>query len=184
MEKAFDKVEWPFILAIFKHFGFSNKWIDLINQCISTPTFSILINGSPKGHFKFHHGLHQGDSISPFLFILVIDVLSRLILQKEAEGLLNGIKIAQNYSPISHLMFVDDLVVFSHAFHSDLEAIQDCLNQFHDCSSLSINHRKSTISFSSNVPQSSQNVICNHIGLKPSDPQAVYHTLPLHIKRG
>ena len=94
MEKAFDKVEWPFILAIFKHFGFSNKWINLINQCISTPTFSILINGSPKGHFKFHHGLHQGDSISPFLFILVTDVLSRLILQKEAEGLLNGIKIA------------------------------------------------------------------------------------------
>ena len=39
MEKEFDKVEWPFILAIFKHFGFSNKWINLINQCISTPTF-------------------------------------------------------------------------------------------------------------------------------------------------
>ena len=184
MEKAFDKVEWPFVLAIFKHFGFSDKWINLINECISIPTFSIFINGSLEGHFKSHRGFRQGGSISPFLFIMVIDVLSRPILQKEVEGLLNGIKIARNCSTISHLMFADDLVVFSHASHSDLEAIQDCLNQFHDWSGLSINHQKSTISFSSNVPQSSRNAFCNHIGLKPSDPQAFYLRLPLYIKCG
>ena len=71
-------------------------------------------------------------------------------------------------------MFADDLVVFSHASHSDLEAIQDCLNQFYDWSGLSINYQKSSISFSSNVPQSSRIAFCNHIGLKLSDPQAIY----------
>lgn len=57
MEKAFDKVKWPFLLSIFKHFGFSDKWIHLINQCISTPTFSILINGSPASFFNSNRGL-------------------------------------------------------------------------------------------------------------------------------
>ena len=80
MEKAFDKVEWPFVLAIFKHFGFSDKWMNLINECISIPTFSILINSSLEGHFKSRRGLRQGGSISPFLFIMVTDVLSRPIL--------------------------------------------------------------------------------------------------------
>ena len=51
LEKAFDKVEWPFLLSIFKHFGFSDKWIQMISQCISTPSFSILINGSLAGFF-------------------------------------------------------------------------------------------------------------------------------------
>ena len=76
LEKAFDKVEWPFLLSIFKHFGFSDKWIQMISQCISTPSFSILINGSLVGIFTSNRGIHQGDPISPFLFILVIDVLS------------------------------------------------------------------------------------------------------------
>ena len=51
MEKAFDKVDGLSSLSIFKHFGFSNKWIHLINQCISTPTFSILNNGSLASFF-------------------------------------------------------------------------------------------------------------------------------------
>ena len=156
LEKAFDKVEWPFLLSIFKHFGFLDKWTQMISQCISTPSFSILINGSPVGLFTSNRGIHQGDPISPFLFILVIDVLSWLFLQKEAEGSLQGIKIARNCPPISHLMFVDDLVVFSLARHNELTAVQSCLSQFQTWSGLSINKRKLTITFSQNVPPSSK----------------------------
>ena len=123
LEKAFDKVEWSFLLFIFKQFGFSEKWIQMIYQCISTP-YSILINGSPEGFFTSSQGIHQGDLISPVLFILVTDVLSRLFLQKEIDGSLQGIKIARNCPLILHLMFVDDLVVFSRANQEDLQAIQ------------------------------------------------------------
>jgi hypothetical protein len=53
MEKAFDKMEWVLILAIMERLGFSLTWINWIKTCISTSSFSILLNGSPFGHFFF-----------------------------------------------------------------------------------------------------------------------------------
>jgi hypothetical protein len=52
MEKAFDSMEWGFLLEIMKLLGFSSIWINWICQCISTSSFSILLNGSPFGFFK------------------------------------------------------------------------------------------------------------------------------------
>ena len=183
LEKAFDKVEWSFLLSIFKQFGFSEKWIQMINQCISIPSYSILINGSPEGFFTSSRGIRQGDPISPFLFILFTDVLSRLFLQKETNGSLQGIKIARNCPPISHLMFVDDLVVFSHANQDDLQEIQSCLSQFQTWSGLSINMRKLAITFSKNVPSSSKTNLCNLIGLHHSTSKNFYLGLPTYIER-
>ncbi|KAK3009505.1 hypothetical protein RJ639_013870 [Escallonia herrerae] len=70
MEKAYDKMEWSFILNVLKNFGFDQKWIGWVEQCISTATFSTLINGAPHGLFPSSRDLRQGDPISPFLFIL------------------------------------------------------------------------------------------------------------------
>lgn len=49
MEKAYDRVEWDFVLKILEMFGFSPVWIKWVQQCISTSSFSIFINGSPFG---------------------------------------------------------------------------------------------------------------------------------------
>jgi hypothetical protein len=115
MEKAFDSMEWGFLLEIMKLLGFSSIWINWIYQCISTSSFSILLDGSPFGFFKPSQGLRQGDPLSPFLFILGSEVLSRLFLKEEQLGNLHGIKIARNSPPISHLLFADDIIIFSKA---------------------------------------------------------------------
>ncbi|KAK3042424.1 hypothetical protein RJ639_000148 [Escallonia herrerae] len=86
MEKAYNKMEWDFILSVLKHFGFYNQWIQWINQCISTATMSILINRAPHGIIKPTKGLRQGDALSLFLFILGSEILTRLSPEAELQG--------------------------------------------------------------------------------------------------
>jgi hypothetical protein len=86
MEKAFDRMEWSFLSKKFLALGFSHSWNHLIEQCLSTTSFSVLIDGSPHGKFSPSRGLRQGDPLSPFLFILGSEVLSRLINREEVAG--------------------------------------------------------------------------------------------------
>ena len=81
-------------------------------------------------------------------------------------------------------MFVDDLVVFSRANHDDLAAVQSCLTQFQNWSGLSINKRKSAITFSRNVSPSCKISLRNLIGLNQPTSKNFYLGLPTHIQRG
>lgn len=119
--KAFDRIEWPFILLILKNMGFHHTFINWIHQCISTTSLSVLINGTPKGFFKPSRGLRQGDPLSPYLFILGMEVLSRMLYRAENENLIKGVKIGRNGPPISHLMFSDDLLITLRASQSKIK---------------------------------------------------------------
>ena len=144
IEKAFDSMEWGFLLEIIKLLGFSSIWINWIYQCISTSSFSILPDGSPFGFFQPSHGLRQGDPLSPFLFILSSEVLSRLLLKEEQLGNLHGIKMSRN-SQISHLLFVDDIMIFSKATKREANSILKCLSTYSIWSGQKLNVSKSSL---------------------------------------
>ena len=64
MSKAFDCVEWRCLEGIMLKMGFDTKWVNLMMQCITFVTYSIRINGQPRGHITLSCGLRQGDPIS------------------------------------------------------------------------------------------------------------------------
>ena len=121
-EKAYDHVDWSFFDHVLERKGFSPKWRSWVRGCLSSTSFAILVNGSTKGWVKASRGLRQGDLLSPFLFTLVVDVLSRMIFRVEESGLTEGFLVGQNRTRVSILQFADDSIFFSKA---SLEHLQN-----------------------------------------------------------
>lgn len=81
IQKAYDMVEWHFFCKVLEAFGFSHQWINLIFKFISTPKISILVNGMPEGFFEIFRGIRQGDPLSPFLFIIMVEAFGRAVFK-------------------------------------------------------------------------------------------------------
>ena len=182
MEKAYDRLEWSFILNVLRNFGFNERWINWISECISITFFSILINGSPYGFFQPQRDLRQGDPLSPFLFIIAAEVLSKLLQKAEESKKLKGIKLAKGCQPISHLQFADDLFIFGRADEENIRSIKECLSTFSSWSGQKINTHKSTMVFSKNLSSwHSKNLLAGSMGLKIEGSKGKYLGLPMLI---
>ena len=83
--KAYDRVEWGFLRQVMQKLGFDEKWVQLAMEMVCTASYSILINGEPKGFIQPSQGIKQGDPLSPYLFLLCAEGLSGMI-QKAVEN--------------------------------------------------------------------------------------------------
>ncbi|RVW35406.1 LINE-1 reverse transcriptase-like [Vitis vinifera] len=93
IEKAYDSINWNFLMKVVLKMGFGSRWMEWIWWCISTAKFSVLVNEVPAGFFPNSKGLRQGDPLSPYLFVLGMEVLSTLIRRAVDGGFLSGYRL-------------------------------------------------------------------------------------------
>ena len=156
MNKAYDRVNWMFILKILTAYGFPPHWVRLVEQCISTVTYRVLINGSTSKSFTPSCGLRQGDPLSPYLFLFCMDILSRMTTAATDIKLLHGIQTRRGGPIISHLFFVDDALFFFKATDTSCNSLNGLIHRFRNISGQIVNLQKSFVKFSPNTPAENQ----------------------------
>jgi hypothetical protein len=128
--------------------GFGERWCSWIAHCISSVRFSVLVNGTPSGFSSSSHGLRQGDPLSPLLFVIVMDALSKLFAITAQRGFLSGFSVGSGSNGvinISHMLFVDDTLVFCEANPDHFFYLCMLLLSFEAVSGLKINLDKSVL---------------------------------------
>ena len=141
--KAFDTVNWRFLLTMLQHLGFSRRWLDWISIILSTSSTKVILNGSPGRRICHARGLRQGDPLSPLLFVIVMEGLNALLKLAHSQGLLQILhpKISERT-----FMYADDVVIFVSPAQQDLVLTKAILEIFAGASGLKTNMEKSRIS--------------------------------------
>ena len=123
-------MEWSFLIAVLKAFGFSSNFTKLIHQCLSLIEFTLLLNGGQCPTFFPSWGLRHGDPLSPYLFILGSEVLLRLLNREVSQKRLSGVKVSNAALPISKLCYADDIILFCKAKSTEIAILKSCLEKF------------------------------------------------------
>ncbi|KAL2237180.1 UNVERIFIED_CONTAM: Retrovirus-related Pol polyprotein from type-2 retrotransposable element R2DM [Sesamum indicum] len=144
LHKAFDSVSWTFLSRVLHGYGFPQWFISWTMECVGTSSFSVSLNGSLHGFFPGKKGLRQGDPMSPALFLLSMEYFSRLVKRKTSSSDFNYHPKCEKLK-ITHLLFADNLMLFSRGNLPSIHILMECLQEFRDASGLSVNTSKSCI---------------------------------------
>ena len=147
MSKAYDRVEWQYMEKVMEKMGFDAVWIKLMMGCISTTTYSVLIDGEPQGNITPTRRLRQGEPLSPYLFLLCTEGFHGRLKNAESMGDLKGVSICRNGPKLTHLFFADDSLVFCRAKETECQKLLDILAKYERASKQQINREKTTLFF-------------------------------------
>ncbi|XP_022040145.1 uncharacterized protein LOC110942657 [Helianthus annuus] len=178
IQKAYDTVDWNFLKGILRGFGFHPTMIHWIMLCVSTTSYSVCVNGEVHGFFKGSRGLRQGDPVSPYLFTLVMEVLTAIL--QHTVRIDNSFKFHNKCErqQIVNLCFADDLFIFAKGEIASARCIMKALDSFSKMSGLLPSVQKSTVFFS-NVPSYVKAAILNLMPFKEGSLPVKYLGVPL-----
>jgi len=141
--KAYDTIDLDSLDMVMKEMGFPDEWRKWIKACVSTATLSILVNGVPSKPFQMDRGLRQGDPLSPFLFVMMAEVLNRLLSKAAATGFFQGLYVGSGNVNITHLQIADNTLIFCEPNIEYLQNIKRIMFSFQSFSGLTVNYAKS-----------------------------------------
>lgn len=141
---------------IIRRLELNERWISLVMMCISTVSYSVLINGEEKGNIIPSRRLRHGDLISPYFFSLCAVGLFSMLRKEEEQGNIWGISISREAPQISHLFFADDSIVFCRALVEEGRRILRVLEDYEAKSRQKLNKDKTSLFFSKNTKREVQ----------------------------
>ncbi|GKA65044.1 putative reverse transcriptase domain, reverse transcriptase zinc-binding domain protein, partial [Tanacetum coccineum] len=130
IQKAYDTVDWCFLRKVLIGFGFHDRMVGWIMECVTTTSFSICVNGSLHGYFKGKRGLRQGDPLSPYLFTLIMEILTLIIKRRVCESDVFAYHRYCSKLDLVNLCFADDLFLFAHGNTNSARVIMESLEEF------------------------------------------------------
>lgn len=151
LQKAYDRISWDFIRDTLHEFKLNDSWVKLIMNCVTNNQSSILWHGEIIEGIHNKRGLRQRDPLPPYLFVFCMERLSNMIISKVKQQTWKGIKASSNSPELSHLFFIDDLILFAKADQSNCETIIEVLNEFCVIYAQKINYLKSKLFASKNI---------------------------------
>lgn len=178
IRKAYDSVSWEFLFEALQLFGFPEKMVGWIKECVSTPCYSVIVNGEAHGFFKAEKGLRQGDPLSPYLFTLVMQVLTIILNKRISEDGFFKFHAKCEKLGISHLCFADDLFLFCHGDPWSVQVIKDSLDEFGAVSGLWPNEDKSR-AFFCHISDENKMLISNIMNFEEGSLPVKYLGVPL-----
>ncbi|XP_062119263.1 uncharacterized protein LOC133833014 [Humulus lupulus] len=146
LRKAYDSVDWGFIENLLKALKFPMKFIGWIMACVRNTSYFLLMNGRIQGKFKGGKGLRQGDPMSPLLFVIIMEYLTRSLQQAAQNSPFRYHPMCKGLKLIN-LCFADDLLLFCKGSLAAIRVVKEVLDSFATATGLTINSDKSLVFF-------------------------------------
>lgn len=183
MTKAYDRIEWTFLIKVLEKMGFDNNFVDMIWRLIANNWYSIILNGQSHGFFHSTRGVKQGDPLSPALFILAADVLSRSLNHLFFNNDFKGFGLPKWSEQINHLAYADDTIIFASSNKTSCQLIMNTLHLYEEQSGQLINKGKSFFYLHNKAALSSIQVVEEVTGFEKGTFPLMYLGCPIgHAK--
>ncbi|XP_071916279.1 uncharacterized protein [Coffea arabica] len=183
MAKAYDRVSWLHLIRVLQKFGFGERFIDVVWRLVSNVWFSVMINGAAYGFFKSNRGLRQGDPLSPALFVIAAEILSRGQNNLATYPSYHGFRVPQGCPGVTHLAFADDMLILANGSSASLRQVMRVLDIYQRSSGQMLNAQKSGYLVHSSLSSARRRVIERITGFLCQTFPTRYLGFPLYVGR-
>ncbi|KAL6124822.1 hypothetical protein ACLB2K_077331 [Fragaria x ananassa] len=182
ISKAFDTLDWCFLLRVLETFGFHPTFTRYVEVILQSAYLSVNVNGKACGFFTCSRGVRQGDPLSPLLFCLAEEVLSRGLADLATRNKIKCFKAPGGVTLPTHVLFADDVMIFTQGRSKYLSNLMSFMEEYAQNSGQVINTAKSQLFLGkSAIPR--QMRITNILGINVSVFPFTYLGVPIFVGR-
>ena len=183
MTQPYARINWNFLRGGLITTGFPTQLLTFIRNWFISVSYEVLLNGVPQSQFKPQGELRQGDPLSPYLYVLCMNVLSNMLDKEAVQHRYLGIQIARAAPRVNHLFFADDALFFTSTIDGCVTSLLSVINRYCEASGQGINKRKSSLIFSPNTGMMTRHKVTAFLGIQESQSLGTYLGTPTDFSR-